>query len=255
MANTTIFAFESLDSAIPTETDSSVLSFTKDGLNWYQNIILDWKKPSPSGDYRYTLSRWFDSGTWKFSLPYDNFTIETYSDVGLIPTVFVCSRFEESLCFTVSVMAQDGRWVTQPSIFKVSLTIEGKWIIQQSESCQVDQKTVKEFVWMLMDRIHYFNSCPSDPLLKVSVPTDKSISVNNKRVRLGKVPVYEFKILCVDNEPMVPRRPYQGGSHASPTMHLRRGHFRRYKGTKVWVDSCVVGLAENGITLKGYHVS
>jgi len=43
------------------------------------------------------------------------------------------------------------------------------------------------------------------------------------------------------------------GTHASPAMHKRRGHFRQLKSGKVvWVRSAIVGKAENGVVTKDY---
>jgi hypothetical protein len=45
------------------------------------------------------------------------------------------------------------------------------------------------------------------------------------------------------------------GTHASPRVHLRRGHIRHYRGEKwCWVQACVVGNKKNGIVLKDYAV-
>ena len=43
------------------------------------------------------------------------------------------------------------------------------------------------------------------------------------------------------------------GTHASPAMHKRRGHFRQLKSGKiVWVRSAIVGKAEHGVVTKDY---
>lgn len=43
------------------------------------------------------------------------------------------------------------------------------------------------------------------------------------------------------------------GTHASPAMHKRRGHFRQLRSGKVvWVKSSIVGKPENGVVTKDY---
>lgn len=43
------------------------------------------------------------------------------------------------------------------------------------------------------------------------------------------------------------------GTHASPRVHLRRGHIRRYRsGKSIWVDWMVVGKKELGMICKDY---
>jgi len=54
------------------------------------------------------------------------------------------------------------------------------------------------------------------------------------------------------------RRTKDGcGHHASPTMHKRRGHYRRLPSDhskRTWVRPCIVGQLENGVTLSDYAV-
>ncbi len=59
---------------------------------------------------------------------------------------------------------------------------------------------------------------------------------------------------------IVPERPVrrsapQGGTHASPRWHIRRGHWRQLAdGRRVFVRECQVGDAANGGVLKDYTV-
>ena len=48
-----------------------------------------------------------------------------------------------------------------------------------------------------------------------------------------------------------------GGSHASPTLHTRRGHYRRHRtdhSKRSWVRPCVVGDLGEGVTHSEYKV-
>ena len=81
-------------------------------------------------------------------------------------------------------------------------------------------------------------------------------AVNQRRIRDGKVPLYETRTLWID----VPNFDnvsveWQGGTHRSPRQHLRRGHIRNLQsGKKVWVNATVVGAKENGIIKKDYAI-
>ena len=81
-------------------------------------------------------------------------------------------------------------------------------------------------------------------------------AVNQRRVRDGKVPMYETRTLWID----VPNfegvsTEWQGGTHRSPRQHLRRGHIRNLQsGKKVWVNATVVGAKENGMIKKDYAI-
>jgi hypothetical protein len=81
-------------------------------------------------------------------------------------------------------------------------------------------------------------------------------TVNQRRIRDGKVPIYETRTLWID----VPGGSKdsgdgQGGTHRSPRQHLRRGHIRNLQsGKKVWVNAAVVGAKENGMIKKDYAI-
>lgn len=85
-------------------------------------------------------------------------------------------------------------------------------------------------------------------------PSPKEASINAKRIRKGKKPLLEFRMITIDGRKhdasSVPK-----GTHASPRQHWRRGHWRNTKtGKKVWIDPMLVGDEENGKIIKDYAV-
>lgn len=82
---------------------------------------------------------------------------------------------------------------------------------------------------------------------------------NARRARQGKLPLFDYWTLhIILDRPAADQKPYQGGTHASPRVHLRRGHIRRLEsGKTVWVQSCVVGWRPDkpGGILKDYAVT
>lgn len=78
--------------------------------------------------------------------------------------------------------------------------------------------------------------------------------VNEKRIKAGKVPFYETKILIVDSKPKEIDTTWKGGTHASPKQHLRRGHIRRYSWGNIWINNTIVGKSSNGKIDKSYTV-
>ena len=81
---------------------------------------------------------------------------------------------------------------------------------------------------------------------------------NEKRIRQGKLPMYETRRLVIK----VPNSRKESNAHAlqglrqGPREHLRRGHIRKLAdGKKVWVQSCVVGSKENGVIGKSYAIA
>ena len=70
------------------------------------------------------------------------------------------------------------------------------------------------------------------------------LKVQRKRVKKGRYPNYEYKVLILDKGAKILVPPEQRQhflKKTPPRTHLRRGHVRRYKSGKfVWVHSCIV---------------
>lgn len=78
---------------------------------------------------------------------------------------------------------------------------------------------------------------------------------NNRRILDGKLPIWEVKTLVLKTPVTRTVSEYQGGTHASPRQHIRRGHYRHYKSGKIaWVRDCIVGSLEKGFVHKDYRV-
>lgn len=75
-----------------------------------------------------------------------------------------------------------------------------------------------------------------------------------RRAKQGKVPIWETRVLTVDTKKPKSKSNSNGGTHASPRTHLRRGHIRRVGDKRVWVSACVVGKSGRGIIDKSYEV-
>lgn len=85
------------------------------------------------------------------------------------------------------------------------------------------------------------------------IPVEKKGFISAKRKAKGKPPLYDWTTVVV--EPRLPRSEHQGGTHASPRQHDRRGHLRRMRsGKEVWVRACKVGNAANGTVFHDYQV-
>jgi len=87
------------------------------------------------------------------------------------------------------------------------------------------------------------------------VPTPRPALINSKRAAKGKRPIL-FDWHTVTIGPSTMMADHKGGTHASPRMHDRRGHFRRHQsGRQIWVKPCKVGSASNGCVWKDYKVT
>lgn len=80
--------------------------------------------------------------------------------------------------------------------------------------------------------------------------------INSKRVKAGKLPIYETKVLTIKpNRDIRETRSTFGYERNGPRQHLRRGHIRRLSsGENTWVQSCVVGSLLKGHIDKSYEV-
>lgn len=85
-------------------------------------------------------------------------------------------------------------------------------------------------------------------------PKAANTFINRKRAAKGKRPL-SFDWHTVKIEPPQPKGESLGGSHASPRLHDRRGHWRKLKTKTVWVKSCKVGDASKGAVFKDYEIT
>lgn len=85
-----------------------------------------------------------------------------------------------------------------------------------------------------------------------AIPAPKA--VNKKRIAKGNLPLYEYKILTLTTDEKRSSQGPGGGTHASPRVHLRRGHIRRLRDKKIWINATVVGNRKAGMVVKDYEV-
>lgn len=76
---------------------------------------------------------------------------------------------------------------------------------------------------------------------------------NNKRIRKGKHPLFEWKVIDVTARPEDHDIVATGNGRNSPRQHKRRGHFRQYKdGRRTWIPEALVGKIEFGYIYHSY---
>ena len=90
----------------------------------------------------------------------------------------------------------------------------------------------------------------------ISTPTKEESITNSKRVKKGKKPLIEFRLITVDTKKKDTEVTMPHGTHASPRQHWRRGHWRTApkSGKQVWIDPMLVGDETNGKIIKDYAV-
>jgi hypothetical protein len=81
-------------------------------------------------------------------------------------------------------------------------------------------------------------------------------ALNKKRQASGKQPFFSYKVLQLAEDRKPAGRAGAGGQHASPRMHLRRGHLRRLEHKTVWVRPAMINAdSTRGAVLKDYSVA
>ncbi len=94
-------------------------------------------------------------------------------------------------------------------------------------------------------------SCKNVTTETISAPK----ALNKKREAKGKTPIFEYKVLMLDlPDERAKSAQSSGGTHASPRIHLRRGHIRRLPNKNVWVNAAVVGNRKTGVIVKDYSI-
>ena len=84
-------------------------------------------------------------------------------------------------------------------------------------------------------------------------PEVKQTFTNRRKIAQGKTPTYDWHTVIIG--PTHSKQEHQGGTHASPRLHDRRGHLRHLRtGKNVWVKSCKVGDAERGTIFHDYKI-
>ena len=80
----------------------------------------------------------------------------------------------------------------------------------------------------------------------------KNTYTNQRLRKKGKPLQYDWTTVTI--EPPKPKGESQGGTHASPRLHDRRGHWRNTRsGKRVWVKQCKVGDPSRGSVFHDYR--
>ena len=115
------------------------------------------------------------------------------------------------------------------------------------------QETFRTYLSSAVAAIYMMTMSKND--FYMSVPTLEEATTNRKRINKGKKPLIEFKVATIEGKKtMMSSTPH--GTHASPRLHWRRGHWRTMtkSGKKSWIAPMEVGDEENGRIIKTYAI-
>jgi len=168
-------------------------------------------------------------------------------------------------CFSVFYAERFGKWV--PQLF--GGIVDTEWDRNKGNGlnvfcfCPELSESIKENI---VEAKHDIYGDCGDILELIEALTCRNVTteplekidhrVNERRIKAGKLPIYETKVLTLKVNETVKQGERTGFSHASPRQHLRRGHIRRHPTAgNIWVNNCVVGSAEKGFIEKQYKIA
>lgn len=201
---------------------------------------------------------WFDVGAFGPACPPDgNLPFEKCAVVGVTAAgnriLMVCAQNESALsAFAYGLFPND--YIRSPQVTFARVHTDDKWQLLRGEPSANDTTAEHEagiaaVIAVLGDFMQRTATVGYRPTVK------RNSILNQQRARKGKPPLqYDWHTVTIQ-PPQIKSEP-KGGTHASPRLHDRRGHFRKLKsGARVWVNPCKVGDASKGTVFKDYKVA
>lgn len=224
------------------------------GINILKNDIMQAVK-FDLGDATTSLPslNWQGEDILEPNLPYDKVYFEVLAYDG-VRYGAILEKYEGSVCGQILMQGITQEIPSRTCMFPVGLTImfEGGVLKRHVNTVLEEKIIIQGFTALLI----IFKAIEVINCSNITIKDSKiSKFINQKRKKKGKLPLFSYKTLYLDIEEKTVTK-YDKGSHASPRVHLRRGHIRKLpSGKKVWVQACVVGDKSKGMIHKDYAVA
>ena len=174
-------------------------------------------------------------------LPYQQCWFESYGkDNDKVINGYLCSQTTEK---RIDVLL-----FQKNKTFKLygSFYIEDGDLITQV--CGMEDVAIHQIMSWLTQSLSALNCCNIKRIEHKPTPSQQSV-----RRALGRHPLFSTWTLEIDLVRSAKEIPGEGGTHASPRLHLRRGHARQHRpGVWCWVQPHVVGDKSLGMIHKDY---
>lgn len=180
-------------------------------------------------------------------LPYERCWFEfAFDSNGVMVTVGALVAKEEERTVIVGFSKKKGRWGFRYVAYCDSIDALKLAVQPNLDLCLNEALIVRNRIAAILSAINCTNVR--------RVEHKPSALKQQMRARKGKPPLFSYWTLELDLT-----RPESheslGGTHASPRVHLRRGHARQYApGKWTWVQPCTVGDKSKGMVHKDYAV-
>jgi len=154
-----------------------------------------------------------------------------------------------SVVTAVHYVLMPADWLRTP-LFAITMQ-DGLFVVSQVDGEEMPtERSVVPSLSMLQDWLTRLQSHACDAY----EPIAKETFLNRIKIAEGKQPSYSWRTVVVPA--MLRARAINGGTHASPRLHERRGHWRKLEGGRqVWVRDCLVGNPDLGVVEKDYKVT
>lgn len=139
---------------------------------------------------------------------------------------------------------------SRTSLFAITIQ-HGRFAVHQVDG---EEMPTKDEALTLIGLLHEWLSILQTHAGEAYEPAIKHTFLNRIKVAEGKPPSYSWHTVVVPA--MLRAAAALGGTHASPRLHERRGHWRKLEsGRQVWVRDCLVGDPDLGVVEKDYKVT
>ncbi len=204
-------------------------------------------------------SMWFDMGAVDYyatdpancpplRLPFDRCAV-----------VCIDTKHNKHLCLFVQVapdVVTAVHYVLMPADWRrtelFAITMQaGRFVVRQVDGEEMpSERSVVPSIAMLQDWLARLQTHACDAY----EPVIQATFTNRRKAAEGKPPSYSWRTVVVPA--MLRASAALGGTHASPRLHERRGHWRKLEsGRQVWVRDCLVGDPDLGVVEKDYKVT
>lgn len=126
----------------------------------------------------------------------------------------------------------------------------GGWSGIRLHECSDEEHQVLKCIKNIAQAIEVFSCCN---VAQVEHIPDKRRNAN--RIAKRKVPIFSYRTLHITSDAAPKKGDAISATHASPRLHLRRGHIRRLQDDRrIWVRASLVGDKSKGFAAKDYAV-
>ena len=208
-------------------------------------------KPKSNAILQYKTT--FQDYISELKLPFDTVVLEFCCE-DIVFVVMAANGFDNSIVFSYRYRARENkiRWYSSKGSIKIKAdSFEVSKSLEINEDYGDNDNQVLDRVSVTLLSFVAALQCSNVKMVDETAP----IKLNKSRIKKGKQPFFDYKVLTIDTKGKPEQSKSKGCiSRTSTRVHLRRGHIRRLEHKTVWVNPCVVGDKSKGMVTKDYRI-